>query len=565
MEKKGSMRENIEQKLSQTLADLGIEAGNISLEHPGELAHGDYATGIALKYAKQAGKTPRELAEAIVAGLASNNSIEGVAKIEIAGPGFINFTLTPEAIFEVIDHARTDEKWGGSQSLAGEVVMMEYTSPNLFKPLHIGNLVGNILGESLVRLMRASGADVKRINYPSDIGLTVAKGVWGLIKTEGDAKDIKALGEAYRTGNDGYENDPAAKAEIDAINKKLYEDSDPALTALRKTGIETSRRHLDAICERLGTKFDTEIFESQAGPLGRDIVNAHIEDGVFEKSDGAIIFPGEKYGLHTRVFINSAGLPTYEAKDVGNFQLKQQVFPEWTQSFVVTGLEQQEYFKVVIAAIKKIFPGAADKQIAHIPTGFLTLTTGKMSSRKGNVLTGESLLADLGESAKERATESRAENKDELAEQIAVAAIKYQILKQSSGKNITFDRERALSLEGDSGPYLQYAYARTHAILERAKVAGVKPKLDPSQTPTELARLLIRFPDIVARAASEYEPHYLATYLIAIASAYNSWYAQVQILDQSEQQSHKVALVEAVSTTLKTGLNLLGIPVPEKM
>jgi arginyl-tRNA synthetase len=337
------------------------------------------------------------------------------------------------------------------------------------------------------------------------------------------------------------------------------------LSDLRRTGIETSRRHLDAICERLGTKFDTEIFESQAGPIGRDTVLSHVDDGIFEKSEGAIIFPGEKHGLHTRVFINSAGLPTYEAKDVGNFQLKHKSYPQWTQSLVVTGLEQQEYFKVVITAIKKIFPDAAGKPMAHIPTGFLTLTTGKMSSRKGNVLTGESLLADLGESAKERATESRADDKEQLAEQVAVAAIKYQILKQSSGKNIVFDRERALSLEGDSGPYLQYAYARTHAILERAHVAGIRAALNPAAAPTDLMRLLTRFPEIVARSAREYEPHYLATYLIEIASAYNSWYGQVQILDQSAEEPHKVALVEAVSHTLKSGLGLLGIPIPERM
>ncbi len=561
------IKELIEQKLAQTLANLGIEAAPVALEHPAELSHGDYATGVALKYAKQLGKNPRELAEALTESLRSSTELgpTSIQKIEVAGPGFINFTLAPEAVSASLDKARTDDDWGKNGSLAGEVIMMEYTSPNLFKPLHIGNLVGNILGESVARLMQASGADVKRINYPSDIGLTVAKGVWGLLQTKGDPKDIKALGEAYRIGNDGYENDPAAKEEIVAINKKLYEDSDPELTMLRKSGIETSRRHLDAICEQLGTTFDTEIFESQAGPLGRDIVMSHIEDGTFEKSDGAIIFPGEKYGLHTRVFINSAGLPTYEAKDVGNFELKHTAYPRWSQSFVVTGLEQQEYFKVVIAAIKKIFPDAADKRIMHIPNGFLTLTTGKMSSRKGNVLTGESLLADLAESAKERATESRADDKEKLAEDIAVAAIKYQILKQSSGKNIVFDRERALSLEGDSGPYLQYAYARTRAILERAHTAGIRAKLDPSATPTELMRLLVRFPEIVAHAATEYEPHYLATYLIAIASAYNSWYAQVQILDQSAEEPHKVAIVQAVSHTLKTGLSLLGIPVPERM
>ncbi len=591
------IKEAIKRSLLMVVHELGfeIESERVSVVPTKDLSHGDYASNIAMiaypseqdKFnderksdeklekrkqiflTKNAGGSSTsnalELSKNIVNKIQEGGKIVGVQKVDFAFPGFINFTLEPEAISAELQLARTDESWGSNQSLSGKVIMLEYTSPNLFKPLHIGNLVGNILGESLARLMSVSGAIVKRINYPSDIGLTVAKGVWGLIRTSGDPKDIKALGEAYRAGNDGYENDPAAKAEIDAINKKLYEDSDPDLTMLRKTGIETSRNHLNAICAQLGTAFDTEIFESEAGPLGRDIVMSHTKDEVFEKSDGAIIFPGEKYGLHTRVFINSAGLPTYEAKDVGNFELKQRAYPEWSQSFVVTGQEQQEYFKVVIAAIKKIFPDVKDKKIVHIPTGFLTLTTGKMSSRKGNVLTGESLLADLGESAKERATESRSDDKERLAQDIAVAAIKYEILKQSSGKNITFDRERALSLEGDSGPYLQYAYARTRAILERANTTGIKIELDPTAAPSELTRLLVRFPEIVARATVEYEPHYLATYLIAVAGAYNSWYSQVQILDQGAEEAHKVAVVEAVSRTLKRGLDLLGIPAPEKM
>jgi arginyl-tRNA synthetase len=412
--------------------------------------------------------------------------------------------------------------------------------------------------------MQFSGARVIRINYPSDIGLTVAKGVWGLLKTAGNPADISALGEAYRIGNEGYENDPSAKPEIDAINKKLYEDSDPALTKLRKVGIETSRRHLDAICERLGTKFDVEIFESEAGPIGRDIVLAHVGD-VFEKSDGAIVYKGEQDGLHTRVFISSAGLPTYEAKDVGNFKLKTEKFPDWTRSFVVTGVEQLEYFKVVIAAIKKLFAGAEEKVIGHIPTGFLTLTTGKMSSRKGNVLTGESLLADLEESANARAAESRAPDKKELAQQVAVAAIKYQLLKQGSGKNMVFDKEKSLSLEGDSGPYLQYAHARTRAILEKAKEQNIEPRGEDSRLQDGLARLLRRFPEIVERAAAEYEPHLVTNYLLLIASEFNSWYAREQILDGTPDAAHKVALTAAAARTLKNGLWLLGIPAPEKM
>jgi arginyl-tRNA synthetase len=202
--------------------------------------------------------------------------------------------------------------WGSSDVFAGKEILLEYTSPNLFKPLHVGNLVGNIIGESLARLFEYAGATVRRINYPSDIGLTVAKGVWGLTKTGGNPEDIMALGEAYRFGNEGYENDPAAKAEIEAVNRALYASTDEVLSALRTKGIVTSKARLDALCALLGTTFDAVIYESEAGPQGTETVKSHIGD-VFEESEGAIVYKGEKVGLHTRVFLNSQGLPTYEA------------------------------------------------------------------------------------------------------------------------------------------------------------------------------------------------------------------------------------------------------------
>jgi arginyl-tRNA synthetase len=538
---------------------IALQSGDIKLEYPVDIAHGDYATGTAMRYAKQVGTSPRALAEKIVESL---GAIEGVERIEIAGPGFINFTLDAKEIAETVGYAAA-ESWGKSLSTRKNI-LLEYTSPNLFKPLHIGNLVGNVLGESLARLFEYSGNTVKRANYPSDIGLTVAKGVWGLKKNNADPSDIRALGIAYRDGNEAYETDNEAKAEIIDINKKLYARSDEVLNALRDRGIETSRKHLDALCETLGTKFDIEIFESQAAPIGTELVLKHIGE-VFELSDGATVFPGEKYGLHTRVFLNSAGLPTYEAKDLGNFALKLQAAPECDEFIVITGSEQTEYFKVVIEAIRKVFPEAETKSLQHIANPFLTLTTGKMSSRKGNVLTGEDLLAELDESAKDRAKESRADDIDTLASQVSVAALKFQILKQGSSKNIVFDKERALSLEGNSGPYMQYAHARAHQIVERATTEGIAVKPDNASTPTTVTRLIHRFPEIVESAAALMEPHVVTTYLIELASAYNSWYAQEQILDGTPAASHKVAVVNAVRQTLKTGLWILGIPAPEKM
>src|SRR3989344_3165105 len=432
------MHKNMRQALANALEGAGITVPpeEIPLEHTADFSHGDYASSVALAYAKELGTNPRTLAEKLVVSM---GEVEGVSKIEIAGPGFINFTLSSEFIFEMLDIGRAHgAKWGSGILLEGEEVLLEYTSPNLFKPLHIGNLVGNIVGESLARLFEFAGATVRRINYPSDIGLTVAKGVWGLVKTNGNPSDIVALGEAYRAGNEAYEHDEAAKKEIEEINRALYAGTDEALNALRNQGIQTSQHRLKALCDMLGTEFDFEIFESQAGPVGSEIVQAHQADGIFEESNGAVIFAGEKYGLHTRVFLNSQGLPTYEAKDLGNFFLKQKQYPDWSHSIVVTGNEQREYFKVIIQAIRMVFPEANEKVLEHTSTGFLTLTTGKMSSRKGNVLSGESLLLEVRGAPAKRIIENQVvaqtrvgdgTSLGSLAESIAVAALKYQILQ----------------------------------------------------------------------------------------------------------------------------------------
>ena len=281
------------------------------------------------------------------------------------------------------------------------------------------------------------------------------------------------------------------------------------------------------------------------------------------------MFKGEETDpkLHTRVFITSQGLPTYEAKELGLYKSKTDMFG-WKPdvSVTVTASEQRDYFRVVLAAAKKIaeLSDIANKT-RHVTHGMMRLPTGKMSSRTGDVITGESLLDELVEVANARATESRADDKAQLAEYVALAAIKFQVLRQGSGKDIIFDREQALSLEGDSGPYLQYAHARAHQIVERARVEGIEIKTDSTFALTEVARLVRRFPEVVEQAAQLMESHIITTYLTQLAGSYNSWYAQEQIFDGTSSVGHKVAVVNAVRNTLKNGLWILGIPAPQKM
>ena len=556
---------DIKDALKHILDGIGVSIQDLAIEHPTELTHGDYATGVALQYAKQAGMKPRELAEKIVESL---GSIESVSKIDIAGPGFINFYLSPDAIFKTIEEARTVGKWGANRNEEGKKTMVEYTDPNPFKEFHIGHLVTNAIGESISRLFVYAGAEVKRANYQGDVGRHVARAIWGLMQSGDSPEDVQALGRAYAAGAAADTDRSVAKSEITAINKKVYDRSDERINDLYDRGRKTSLEHFEHLYAILGTKFDFYFFESEAGPYGKEVVQSHLKNGVFKESEGAVVYGGEKKGLHTRVFLNSEGLPTYEAKELGLSKMKYEKFP-YEKSVIVTGNEINEYFKVLFAAMQEVFPELAEKT-THVSHGMMRLEEGKMSSRTGNVITGESLLADLSEAARARATESRAENPEKLAEQVAVAAIKYQILRQATGKDIIFNREQALSLEGDSGPYLQYAHARAHKVVEKAKEQNITsiygreavPYMEPRDT---VARLLIRFPDIVARAAENLEPQLIANYLVGFAGAFNSWYAQEHILDGTSAAEHKVALVDAARVTLKNGLWLLGIPAPERM
>jgi len=572
------MKEKLEQIIKNVLKNLGIQAENIVLEHPQELVHGDYSTNVALACAKIAGKNPRALAEDIVAELLKNKPTE-IEKIEIAGPGFINFYLSKKFFVQsILEIKKADGAWGNNTVLSGKKVMVEYTQPNPFKPFHIGHLMSNAIGESVSRVVEFSGAQTIRANYQGDIGPHVAKAIWAILKNgKGDehlsvVAQANYIGNCYVEGSTVYETDPALKAEIDAINKKIYEKSDEQINDIYEWGRKITLDAFEKIYTMLGTKFDYYFFESEMAPIGTKIVKDNT-GSVFDESDGAIVFHGEKYDskLHTRVFINSQGLPTYETKEIGLTVTKfEKENPDL--SIVDTAIEQGEYMKVVQKAISLIHP-EYESRMKHITHGMMRFASGKMSSRKGNVVTGESLLNDAKEIVLEKMTErdfSESE-KEIIAEQVAVAALKYSILKQALGSDIIYDFEKSISFEGDSGPYLQYTVVRAKSILEKAKSQGfeISTSFDMStdwQT-INLEKYLYRFPEIVLRAYQHLEPHHIATYLIELASQFNSFYGQEQIIDESNpgKTMYKLAITSAFITTMQNGLKLLGISVPEKM
>lgn len=550
------IKDDIHKAIQNALADLGAEGVIFVVERPGEMEHGDFATNAALAAAKVLKKSPKEVAEQLKEKLASIPNIE---KVEVAGAGFINFFLTREAIAKEVEEAATAAEWGGNDLYKGKKVMVEYTDPNPFKEFHIGHLMSNAIGESVARVLEAAGAEVTRANYQGDVGLHVAKAIWGK-----QQKPDMAWGVAYAYGSTEYDKENKENKEaIDDINKKVYEN-DSSIAGLYEEGRNYSLEEFEKIYAVLGTKFDKYFFESESWQVGLELVKKNIGK-VFEESEGAVVYKGEQDGLHTRVFLTKAGLTTYEAKDLGLFLLKQKS-GNYDLSITVTASEQKEYFKVVLAAAKHIaeIQDIANKT-THVTHGMMRFAEGKMSSRTGNVITGESLLTDLQAEAKEKMQGRELADTNKVASQVAVGAIKYTVLKQGSGKDIIFDPEKSLSIEGDSGPYLQYAHTRALSLLKAAKGAGVEGSADGKPEHAHaLERLLVHYPDVVAYAAEELEPHYVTTYLTELAAAFNNWYASGKIIG-SEQEKYGILLAQAVEQTLAKGLSVLGIPAPEQM
>lgn len=599
-----NIKEQIIENLKQILTGMGVEDPKIELETPTDLLHGDYSTNLALRIAKQVGKPPMDLAEEIAKKL----SMPEIERVEVVKPGFINFWVSKNTILNLIDPEKENLK---SSNLKNQKVMVEFTDPNPFKEFHIGHLYSNAVGESLSRLLESQGARVWRANFFGDVGMHTAKAIFGLrqkIKDEGlkiedlEKKTLKEraeyLGQAYAFGSKKFDESDEVKDEVKRLNllifvaaqkhwqeeagwkprvdyrkhvKEIDEKELKEIQTLWVTGRRWSLEYFETIYKRLGTKFDGYYPESLTGEWGYDFVLEGLKRGVFEESDGAVVYKGEKHGLHTRVFINKLGLPTYETKDIGNAPHKYSEF-EYDKSIIVTGKEIDEYFKVVIAAMNEVNPALGAKT-QHVGHGMVRLPSGKMSSRSGSVITAEWLLDE----AKKRILEAYPKMEDSTAEKVTVAAVKFALLRVAIGRDIEFSFEESISFEGNSGPYIQYTYARTQSVLSKSTdygpqttekhsaVDGRQWTVDQLEIGEEkLLRLLFKFSEIVEKAVEDYSPHVLCQYLFSLAQQFNLFYQKHRIVGSTEEK-FRLELVKSVGETLKQGLNLLGVQAPERM
>jgi arginyl-tRNA synthetase len=548
--------EQISQKLQQVCQELfGVKVEPL-LTRPDE-QFGDYATNIAMQLAGQLQQDPRDIATKIVEKLQGS---EGISKVEIAGPGFINLTISDTQLFAAISQKATPV-------YANTKMVIETNNPNPFKDIHIGHAFNSIVADTMANLLEAGGAEVHRVSYHGDVGVHVGKSLWAILNEFGDEAPAKLaeipeaerpvrLREWYARGAGMYEEEPTVKTEVERLTQESFSLQDPLIKQVYEICKSWSFDYFSQVFTRIGSKaVERQYLESEADAAGRQTVEQHIGD-VFEESAGAIIFPGEKYDLHTRVFISGRGTTLYEARDLGLIQLKHGDYQP-DKSYIVTAEEQKEYFRVVLKAAELAMPELTGHTV-NISTGTVKLSSGKMSSRTGQVVTIEWLLDTLDEAVQARGAAG------ESIQPSVIAAIRYAMLKGRYSSDIIFDIEQSVSLEGNTGPYLQYAHARARSILAKSSALSPQPSAQLQPAERSLLRKLTEYPENLNRAVSELMPHYVCTYLFELAQKFNQFYEHNRVLGD-EREAVRLQLVRAYADTLKNGLELLNIPAPDHM
>lgn len=544
--------EQIQKLVSVAASKVAQEDINIELTRP-EPEFGDFACNVAMQLTKKLGRNPREIADAIAAELKNNPEI---AQVSVAGPGFLNLRVSDEVLEAMIHSAPSD-------TYAGQKVVIETNNPNPFKAMHIGHAFNAILAESVANLLEFGGAEVHRVSYHGDVGSHVGKSMYAILRyIDGDISKLESIppserntfmSKMYAEGAKAYKEDEVAKQEIEKLAAESFTLNDGLYKKVYETCKGWSFDQIDELVQRLGNKpIEKRYLESEADALGVETVRSHKGD-VFIESDGALVFPGSKYGSFDNVFVSSNGRGLYGARDLGLMQLKDNDYHA-DKSYIVTAEEQRDYFKGVIKAAELCLPQLANVTV-NIPTGTVKLTTGKMSSRSGDVVEVSWLFEQIAGAITERNSDPE--------DGVMTGAMRYQFLKVRIGSDVVFDVNEASSIQGNSGPYLQYAHARACSVAAKANAGPGELR---GLTADEHALLLkiSEYQEILSRAVSELRPHHLCNYLYELTQQFNRFYEKNRIVGDA-RESVRLAILEHYRRVLKEGLSILGIPTPEKM
>lgn len=566
------LRESIREAVAKAVQELlgNQELPSFSIEVPEDEKHGDYATNVALVLAKQLKKNPMDLAKELAAKLTDERW-----SIEVAPPGFVNFKLADGFLLkegsQALEHL---DEWGKNNSGEGKTVIVEYFQLNIAKQPHIGHLRSAVIGDSLKRLLSAWGYKAISDTHVGDWGTQFGILLYEYKKLSSKEQqlaisDLATSARVYAEAS-AHVFDDKKERELAKEEFAKLERGDPENRKIWKDLVATSMKNLEETAKRLELKkFDEHLGESFYEDKMKPIMDKALQKGVAKKlADGAVIVDLTRDKLDEAVLIKSDGASTYLLRDLATIQYRRNQWNFWKNLYVVD-VRQAHHFKQVFRVAELLgFEGTGASE--HIEFGFMKLPEGMLSTRKGNIILLEAVLDEAVKRAEVIIKEKNPELKDseEVAKMVGLGAIKYFDLSHNRKSDVVFDWEKALSFEGNTGPYIQYTHARLSSILR--KVGSQGSLLESQNLERGEQALLVevlRFPEAIQDSLESWSPHILAGYLYNLASKANEFYHAYPVMQEEYEQKKqtRLALVKLTAGTLKNGLNLLGIEAPEEM
>lgn len=584
------LQQEITKLVTAYLQERGVNESSVQLERTANPEFGEYSLNVAMKYAKQLQQNPFEVAATIAQAIESV-AVAGVQKVEAVRPGFINIYLTPEAKLQHVQVIlKASANFGASVSLKGQKWVIEHTSPNPNKAMHLGHLRNNLVGMGLVRLLKNAGAEVVSDCVYNDRGIAIAKVMYGYLafmkKSEDTPTDITHwiehpanwfTPEEKQLSPDSFVETCYVQAEVDfKANPDVeqmvrqfvvdWEAGTESVWQLWRQVLEYAYAGQAKTLKRLGSYWDKVWYEHEHYQKGKDYVEQGLQAGVFQKlEDGAVISQlEEQYQLPDTVLLKSDGTSLYITQDLALTDLKKNTYDADKLVWVV-GNEQAMAFKQLFACCEQLGVGKRE-DFSHVSYGYVALKSAekgayKMSSRAGTVVLIDDVIDGVKTTILQRFAEDGKTDGEVRAEKLALAAVKFAFLKSDRTQDMTFDVEQSVDIQGDSGMYVMYSYVRSQSILRKAGspvAAGVIVPKDLGAE-AEVVRTLLYFGAMLEKSVDDLSVHHVAQYLLELSSAFNSWYAKETFLDGTSAEAYRLSIVEAVGIALQNGLVLLGI------
>jgi arginyl-tRNA synthetase len=584
------MREKIREILKNSVGRLfpKIKIPEFQVEHPEKKEFGDYSTNLAFLIAKELKKKPNEIANQIAKSVEKEKIFE---RVEVKEPGFINFFLSLDFLFEELKKIlKEKENYGKSKTGKEKTVIIDYSSPNIAKPFGIGHLRSTIIGQALYNIYKFLGYKVIGDNHLGDWGTQFGKLIfaiknWGKKKVEDYS--IEELEELYVKFHKEAEKNPQLEEEGRKWFKKL-EEGDKGTKRIWKILVKISLKEFERIYELLGVKFDFALGESFYEPMTKEVIEELKEKKIAKESQGALIIEFPKNEFPPVIVQKSDGTTTYFTRDLATIKYR---LKRWDPDLIIyeVGADQKLHFQQLFKTVEilgwanpapeQVRYGARKTKFVHVAHGLYRTKTGKFSTRKGETVHLEDVLKEAIERAKEIIEKSETSRgltereKEKISKIVGIGAVKYNDLSQHPSKDIIFDWEKVLNLKGNSAPYLQYTFVRCQSVLEKAgsrklEVGSRKLKIEKlKKEEIEILREIYKFPEIIQEAAEKFSPNLICNFVFDLAKKYNLFYDLYPILkaEDKETKNFRLILTKTVAQIIKNSLFILGIEVPKKM